>query len=103
MYDDPNPNLPSRHSCSFQGDLATPMTALLTLPFPARLLQIFWSSNRKSLLDGSLHIPSATLRLAETGSYGGKRGKDYRVARSGESTERNDKIVKESLSKETQG
>jgi hypothetical protein len=76
MYDDPIRLFQRATSCSRQEYPATQKTALLTLSLPARLLQILWSPNRKSLPHGSLHISSTALRLAETGIYGGKGGKD---------------------------
>lgn len=98
MYDDQtSPVPPQRESGGFWRPLLTLFRTL------ACLLQVFRPANRKSLPDGSLHIPSATLRLAETGSYGGKGGKNCRAARSGGSTQRNDKIDQESLSKEAHG
>jgi hypothetical protein len=63
----------------------------------ARLLQILWSPDRKSLLHGSVYISSATLFLDETGIYGGTRGEDCRVAGVGGAIEGVGKIDEEGL------
>jgi hypothetical protein len=73
------------------------MARILMRILTARVLQILWPSDRKSLLHGSLHISSTTLYLAETGIYGGERGKNCRVARIGGSIEGFDKVDEEGL------
>jgi len=67
------------------------------VPHTARVLQILWPADRKSIFYGFVHVSSTTLYLDETGSYGRKRRKDCRVARVGGSVEGFGKVDKEGL------